>query len=99
MLVAIDFDHTISANEYAWLNVIDTMKQSGFQVIVVTYRKPDCDPHELNFLKKHVYDILFTGQRNKKQFCLERGYEVDVWVDDEPITVTHDYVDFKFQLP
>ena len=99
MLVAIDYDETISEHETGWLAVIQTMKQVGMRVIVVTFRQPDCDPHELAWIAKHVDAVLFTGQRNKEQFCKENGFHVNVWVDDCPMSVTHDYINWKWELP
>lgn len=102
MLVAIDYDETISANPAAWVRVIGTLKDVGFSVICVTYRQPDCDPHELAWLNKHVEEIIFTGEVNKKGFCNAAGYHVDVWIDDEPLSITHDYglrTNWKWVLP
>lgn len=98
-LVAIDYDETISACPTAWREVIEVMKRLGFRVIVVTYRQPDCDPYELHWLEAYVEAVLFTGQTNKRGFCTDQGYDVDVWIDDEPMSVTHNYHDFVFRLP
>ena len=99
MFVAIDFDDTITAHEAGWLKTIQTMKQVGFTVFVVTFRQPSCDPHELEWLLPHVDKIVFTGQVNKKGFCKKNGIHVDVWIDDEPMSITHDFKGFKWQLP
>jgi hypothetical protein len=99
MLVAIDFDQTITEHPQGWLEVINTMKAVGMRVIVVTFRQPTCDPHELDWLDKHVEAVIFTGQRNKDQACKIRGFNVDVWIDDTPMSITHDYINWKWELP
>jgi hypothetical protein len=99
MIVAIDYDETITENVGAWKEIIKTMNFMNFTVLCVTYRQPDCDPHELDWLKGYVEEIIFTGQTAKRKFCIEQGWEVDVWIDDEPMSITHNYHSFKWELP
>lgn len=90
-IVAVDFDETISDNVGGWLAVMATLERFGYQVIVVTYRKPDAWPEDLDFLKDKGYKVYFTGQRAKKKFMSDLGIDVAIWIDDEPQSIDMDY--------
>ena len=91
MIIGIDFDDTISSQPHRWVEVIKLFKSFNWTVIVVTFRKSNCDPKDLDFLKEHVDSIIFTGQVNKAGFCESCGYKVDIWIDDNPMSITHNY--------
>lgn len=90
-IVAIDFDETITDNESCWLSVMTTLEKFGYQVIVVTYRKPDAWPEDLQFLVNKGYKVYFTGQVSKQKFMSDLGIKVDIWIDDEPKSITMNY--------
>lgn len=89
--VAVDYDDTISHHDSAWLNILKAFELTGYRVIIVTYRRGDCCPEDLDFLVKKGYKVYFTWQRSKRQFMLERGIKVDIWVDDSPESIIFDY--------
>lgn len=90
--IAVDFDDVISNRPQGWLKVMNSMKQIGFEVIVVTYRQPNMDPVDLQFLIHEGYEVIFTGQKAKRPFVKALGHKVDVWVDDTPESILFDYL-------
>jgi len=92
IVVAIDFDETITTNHKAWLKVMQLMHSLGMEVYVVTYRyNNNSEEAELEYLKHEdcVKGIIFTGRHGKKKFCEDHGIIVNIWIDDNPITITH----------
>lgn len=90
-VIAFDFDETISDNPALFLNVMKTFEESGFHVVVVTYRKSNCYPEDLDFLLDKGYKVYFTGHKAKDEFMREEGIHVDIWVDDEPRTIVESW--------
>jgi hypothetical protein len=90
MKIAIDYDECLSLAPAHWKQFILLFQSLGHEFICVTYRQPDCDPYELNWVSD-MCPVIFTGQKAKKPFVEELGHFVDVWIDDTPNTITHDY--------
>jgi len=91
-VVAVDYDDTISHNDTGWLSVLLALEHLGYQVIIVTYRKHNCCPQDLDFLVKKGYKVYFTGQCGKRDWLKEvHGIEVDIWIDDTPESILFDY--------
>lgn len=91
-IVAVDFDQVISDNNQGWLQILYLFKQIGYNVIVVTYRSPQKDPYELDFLKKAGYEVYFTNNVAKKSYLKEKGINVDIWIDDYPLSILENNV-------
>lgn len=72
-LLAVDFDDTISARPSLWLDVLETFRNFNFEVIVVTYRQPNCDPEDLQFLVDKGFKVYYTGQKAKRPFLSSGG--------------------------
>lgn len=91
-VVAVDYDDTISHNDTAWLSVLLALENIGYQVIIVTYRKPNCCPEDLDFLVKKGYKVYFTSQVGKREWLKDvHNIEVDIWIDDTPESILFDY--------
>lgn len=91
-VVAVDYDDTISHNDTAWLSVLLALENIGYQVIIVTYRKPDCCPEDLDFLVKKGYKVYYTSQLGKRMYLKEfLKIDVDIWIDDTPESILFDY--------
>ena len=90
--IAIDYDNTFTANPTFWKRFLVTCCLDDINVIVVTNRTEDHPiPKETEFstgpeVPDHV-PIIYAGPRFKMYAALERGYHVDVWIDDMPGTV------------
>lgn len=85
--IAFDFDETITLDEMTFINAMNLFQQCGWRVLVVTFRHPNCDPHELAWFKNNGFEVFFTSQTAKREFMKEQGIEIDVWVDDTPESV------------
>lgn len=90
MRIALDFDKTYNIAPKFWDNFIDISVGNGFEVILATYRHPteDWDPL-MDDLQKKI-PLYFTDGKAKKPFLEALGIEVDVWVDDNPKSITDD---------
>lgn len=87
MIVSIDFDDTWTKDPEAWRAFARTMHGRGHVVIVTTNR------YDLPIVAREVFetvatssvrDVIFAGAKPKRAAARERGYEVDVWIDDRP---------------
>lgn len=94
-LIAVDYDDTISDRKQAWLKILSSMVEADFEIIIVTFRKPDCDPEDLAFLAEAGYKIYFTGQKAKRPFLKKLGIKPAIWIDDSPESVIFDYDGYK----
>lgn len=89
--VAIDFDNCISRSPQMFQEIMNTFELNGYHVIVVTYRQPTCFPEDLDFLVEKGYHVYFTSQMSKKDYMEEKGIDVAIWIDDDPMCLTHSY--------
>lgn len=89
-VVGVDFDETISDSPIAWLKVMASLEQSGYRVVVVTWRTPQTYPEDLQFLVDRGYKIYYTSFKAKRQYMREQGVEVSIWIDDNPWAVEND---------
>jgi hypothetical protein len=94
-IVAVDFDDTISPRKQGWLEILASFKACGYEVIIVTYRQPNCSPEELNFLVENGYPVYFTGQVAKRPFLKKLGIKPAIWIDDLPESILYDYSTYK----
>lgn len=86
-IVGVDFDEVITDNKAGWIEVLALFKRIGYDVIIVTYRSPQTDPFELDFLTNLGYPVYFTNHIAKKYFLEEKGIHVDIWIDDYPLSI------------
>ena len=89
MLIAIDWDRTITADPTCFMRVIDEFAKGGHEFIVVTGRKEHdriglVDPRWKIRLPKAV---IYANGKLKRKAAEEAGYKVDIWIDDEPGTI------------
>ena len=92
LAIAIDYDDTFTANPEMWLNVMQVMHSFGCNIFIVTYRHDNQqESQDLEFLKHYdfVTGIVFTSRKGKKEFCTKLNIHIDIWIDDNPITITH----------
>ena len=91
MLIAIDWDFTITADGSLWSGFIDNALRHGHKIIIVTSRSKFCGISDrefhmyLDFYKYYgVIPIVYANQRYKREAAKYAGYEPDIWIDDMP---------------
>jgi len=90
MTISFDFDETFTAAPELFASVMDVFRAAGWMVIVCTRRGDQRRP-----TAESVIDDRFAGSVPvvrargipKWQAAREAGFEVDVWVDDDPGSV------------
>ncbi len=80
MLIALDYDRTYTADPALWDAFIDSAKQRGNEVHIVTMR------HESEPLQHvpRVNQVHYTDRQAKRDFMQSRGLTVQIWIDDMP---------------
>jgi hypothetical protein len=88
MNIAIDYDHTYSADPPMWDQVIGIFKSAGHSVFCVTNRAL---PHvELDQAMAALQvPTVYAGERYKNDAIREElDIHVNIWIDDMPGTIT-----------
>lgn len=95
MLIAIDFDDTLTMDAALWRHFIELCKLFEHQVVCVTARRDTDDNNETidNWMQSHGIDLrtYYTGLSSKVDYMQKRGLKVDVWIDDCPRTCALGY--------
>lgn len=90
MLIAIDFDDTLTADAELWRGFIESATALEHHVVCVTARRDTDDNRETirEWMNSHGFDLFtyFTGLGSKVDFMEKRGLKVNVWIDDNPRT-------------
>lgn len=82
LLIAIDYDHTYSADSKFWKIVIGLGRNYGHEFVMVTGREP-----EDKITITCNIPIVYAGDELKRKAAKKAGYDVDIWIDDEPGTI------------
>lgn len=92
MIIALDYDGTYTKLPGTFGGLVRELQELGVTVIIVTLRKtkPDIIPGELAHLP-----WFCTGYQAKEQYMFDLGIKVNIWIDDCPWTICHDYVEPK----
>jgi hypothetical protein len=91
MRIALDYDKTYTANVPYWRDFILLSQKYGEEVRIVTMRSEELDYEtEFDFLKKYYnVETIFCDGLSKKGVCQALGYDVDIWIDDNPKGILH----------
>jgi len=82
MIIALDFDKTITADTLLWREFVRLATiGGGHECIVVTGRDKR---HEVDFMD---LPVVYAAGKLKREAAEKAGYEVDIWIDDEPGTI------------
>ena len=82
-VIAIDYDHTFTADPVMFKAIISLMQSREHLVIIATGRKG----HTEDMARIPIPDgvgIVFCGNEYKSIACEKQGYKVDIWIDDMP---------------
>jgi hypothetical protein len=92
LIVAIDFDSTFSADPELFRAFVGLLKARGHTPIMVTGRPEKYGMDEApKALVGDLMPIIFAGGEWKADVARVRGYEVDIWVDDNPTYIRPPY--------
>jgi hypothetical protein len=89
MNIGLDYDGTITADPDMWRMLIPIMHISGHNVYIVTMREPKDQIDEV-FYQLVNTKVYYTSYRAKRQYMLEKGLHIDIWIDDCPELVVND---------
>lgn len=87
MIISIDFDDTWTRDPDAWRTFARLLHGRGHTVLVTTnrYAIPLATGEVYRVVgTRSVKEVIFAGAKPKRQAAREKGYDVDVWVDDSP---------------
>ena len=88
MLIALDWDDTVSEDIEGFREFIKLFQRRGHKFIIVTVRPPNQANNDvMTFAREEGVPVIFTSGMQKSTVCKDAGYHVDVWVDDSPVMI------------
>ena len=86
--IALDFDGTFTADPELWQGFVRDALRAGHRVVVVSCRTENTENRrtirqQLGEIGRKV-PIVLTSHRPKRMCAQLEGYDVDVWIDDQP---------------
>jgi hypothetical protein len=88
VLIAIDFDDTLTSDSQLWLKFIESAKVLGHRCICITARRQTEenieDIDEWMTMHGVSLPVYFTGLASKVEHAKKIGLKVDIWIDDDP---------------
>ena len=87
LTIAIDFDHTWSADPNLFGIFAYNATKKGHTVIIATARDADHDNNDLNRVVPERIPRVFSNGGFKREACRRAGYTVNIWIDDTPAMV------------
>jgi hypothetical protein len=91
MIIALDFDDTYNRDPDMWDGVIKCINNHDNSVLLATYGHPVLDYDPLfDRLSDLGVECFFTDGKAKRPFLRDLGIYVDVWIDDNPFSITQD---------
>lgn len=89
MLIAIDFDDTITADVSFWSEFIKSSLRSNHEIIVVTAR--DDTESNLSEIRRCIsvssIPVIMTSGKPKREAAENELFAVDIWIDDYPESI------------
>ena len=86
LTIAIDFDQTSTANPALWKNfIVEAKEMWGYEVVCVTGRSDEGQwGNEVREALNGLIPIVFAGHLWKRDAAEKAGYQIDIWIDDNP---------------
>lgn len=89
MNIALDYDNCYTQDPECWDKVIGLLQEAGHNVMIVTMRGED-EPVSRNLADR--LSVYYTCRRAKRNFMVLQGVLIDVWIDDTPDAILHDFI-------
>ena len=91
MFISFDYDGTWTTAPTMWATIVKTMKAKGHKCICITSRSRDTKDGKLkNSIGKYM-KIIYAAGTAKTEVAKKNGYSIDVWIDDNPRTITSNF--------
>lgn len=88
MIIAIDFDDTLTLDAELWKEFIALAQSLKHRVVCVTARRDTDDNNETldEWMRSHGIDlrVYYTALSSKVDHMTQLGLKVDIWIDDDP---------------
>lgn len=84
MVIAFDFDGTITEDPVLFGSFVTLAQGRGHTVIIVTSRAESMGKEVRDLCGKWGIPIIYAGKAWKRDAAIRAGYQVDVWADDMP---------------
>jgi pyridoxine 5'-phosphate synthase PdxJ len=88
VLIAIDFDDTLTADPIMFRTLTAVLKSFGHHAVCVTARRDTGENRERvsDWMKEHGIDLYthYTSLGSKLDHMERIGVRVDIWIDDDP---------------
>lgn len=92
MIIAIDYDNTLTADPEGWTQFIKMMQARGHEVVCVTGRSDIGEwGEEVRREIGGLVKIVFSGNQWKRAAAEKAGWKVNVWIDDMPEYIAKQY--------
>jgi hypothetical protein len=85
--IAIDYDHTFTADSVMFRLIIELMRGRNHTVIIATGRNEFSEDMRRDPIPDGI-PIVYCGNEYKSTACEKQGYKVDIWIDDMPAMIT-----------
>lgn len=94
MLFGVDYDNTFSADPDGFRLVVNILRSRGHDFVLVTGRSDEGKyGEEIRTAIGDLMPIVFAGGMWKRTAARTAGYNIDVWIDDNP-----EYIDKQYLL-
>ena len=85
--VAIDYDGTWTADPVAFEAFACLLARRGHTVILVTQRSTGHREVREAARCEGITAVVFAAKMSKRKACRAALFEVDIWIDDNPVSV------------
>lgn len=88
LIIAIDYDDTFTTDPLMWRTCIEIMQLAGHRVVCVSARRDTFEHRQIlvNALPENVA-VYLSYDAPKRMYCLSKGIEPDIWIEDRPYAV------------
>jgi hypothetical protein len=86
LLFGIDFDGTFGADPALFHAFVQMIHSRGHEAVLVTQRTEEWRA-AVEEAVQNCIPIVFAGGFTKREAARRRGYNVDIWMDDNPMSV------------
>lgn len=93
MNIMIDYDNTFTADPLMWTEAIEIFFDHNHKVFLVTSRGEDTPVEDEHYFKSVGIPIIYCDYRAKEKVCKEKGININIWIDDDPLYITTGFIE------